>query len=208
MSSQLYTLDLGFNWNSETTGAAFGYEFSVRPLQFGFVNPDDNRQAIWQTGFFHDDQLRFHITDITHSATETPTRVADTVGSGRVLRSLAVAFANPVEVAGAFPFQVPEHYYVPRLGTSSIPGLEFIDGELVPLDDNHSTIYNAENDDWQVARWAAGGSAAFTFDGNNRFTKMSVKLVVAASAESGAEEREFLFDPEIFVGSTENSGGG
>ena len=202
--SILYTIDLGFNWNALTIGEAFGYTTSIYPLQYGIINPSSNIPQ-WQTAFYNHDGVRFHITDITHSTSATPTSVAATTGSGRVLISLDIAFANPGSVAGAFPFTTGGKYASTSSLNSAIPTLSFAQADLGTLSGTSSKVYCAENSAWQVARWSAGDNQEFQFNGSNCFSKMSVKLVVAESSAVGAPTKVFIFDPEMFVGSTENT---
>lgn len=204
MSGALFTIDLGFNWNALTIGETFGYTTSIYPLQYGIIDPNSNYPQ-WQTAFYHRDSVRFHITDITHSSAATPTSVADTTGSGRTLVSLDITFANPGSVSGAFPFSSGGKYFSHATRNASIPSLSFAGADLEPSSGTTSKVYCAENSHWQVARWTAGDNQAFQFNGSNCFTKMSVKLVVAESSASDAPTKTFIFDPEMFVGSTENT---
>lgn len=197
----LYTFDLGFNWNAAFIGEAFGQATAFRPLQFGIVNTE-SATPMWPTAFYHGDSIRFQVTDISHSATASPTEVANTTNSGRVLKQLTVTFRNPSSTSGAFPFQSSVPFYQSSLRGSGIPAIQFSQASLVlQPGDTDSAVYTVETPSWQVARWYAGpgNGQQFPFNGVNMFSEMSVLLEVSSSS-SLEDSRSFIFDPEMFIG--------
>ncbi|MEM8930569.1 MAG: hypothetical protein AAGE94_05310 [Acidobacteriota bacterium] len=212
MSGTLYTFDLGFNWNAPTIGSAFGYGTGLHPLQYGIINPNGS-DPLWPTQFATSDSLRFHLTDITSGSDEDPLDVGDTVyieddayTPYRTVTELSLIFGNPSSGAGAYPFTSTDPVfgtYSPRVGNSTLPGLVYGSTEIVfQSDRTDSAIYNAENADWKVARWYVGSSSGMQFVDTPCFSEMSVRLTATYEGVT----KYFIFDPEVFVGSTEYGG--
>lgn len=201
--STLYTVDLGFDFNSTEIGQPFKESTGFYPLQFNMINPN-GEIAAWPTQLHPGDQIRFHITDITHSATDTPDDVPNTWSStgavgGYTLSNLYVAIVNPV--TGVSPSVNPftSGSYV-SLGSSGVKGLHF-DSSQLPFQSGRSdsVVYDADNSGWEVARWFAGGGQSFTFNLNvSAFYKFSLELEVLQT--SSGTVKKFIVDPEMFVG--------
>jgi hypothetical protein len=200
--SILYTVDLGFDFNSIELGAPYDQSTGFYPLQFNMINPN-GEIAAWPTQLHSGDQIRFHITDITHSATDTPDDVANTWSStgavgGYTPSNLYVAIVNPV--TGVSPSVNPftSGSYVP-LGSSGVKGLHFDSSQLkFQSGRTDSVVYDADNSGWELARWYAGGGQSFTFQLNvSAFYKFSLQLEVS---QPSGPVKKFIVDPEMFVG--------
>ncbi|MEM1178806.1 MAG: hypothetical protein AAGM22_10725 [Acidobacteriota bacterium] len=205
-----YVLDIGFNWNAPLIGSAFSGASQLRPLQWGLVNVETESPA-WVTEFKVGDSIRFALTDITSASDANPETVASTVGiSGgkatpeRTVDGVSLVFGNPSAPDSAvYPFvERPAGVFTPRFtGGTNLAALVYQQAQIPFLvGTTTSLVFNRANPDWQVGRWVVGeapGGDRYEFDAT-----CFVELGVQVTVSWGEASRDFVFDPEFFVGGT------